>query len=148
MAAEDDVMPFENPVIDASGQVVTSLVIAKGTVVTSPMQCINRSEAFWGADAKEFNPERWLSDDGLSQAKEIQGHRHILTFSDGPRICLGKSLALAEFKAVLSVLIRNYIFEFPDGPKTKIVRHPSILPRPKVEGEDDPKMPLRVKRVD
>jgi cytochrome P450 len=32
------------------------------------------------------------------KAKEIVGHRHILTFSDGPRTCLGKGFALVNFK--------------------------------------------------
>lgn len=35
--------------------------------------------------------------DGLKK-NQIQGHRHLLTFSDGPRICLGKAFALAESK--------------------------------------------------
>jgi hypothetical protein len=103
----------------------------------------------------------------FGRAKEIQGYRHILTFSDGPRICLGKSFALAEFKvnylahtvcsdatnplprllqAVLSVLIRNYSFDLPDGTKIKI--HPSILPRPKVVGEIGARVPMKVKRID
>lgn len=60
---------------------------------------MNRSTKYWGADAIEFNPERWLSSDGIPKAaQEIQGHRHILTFADGPRICLGRHFALAEFK--------------------------------------------------
>ena len=97
-AAEDDIMPFLTPVKTASGEEVTSLIIKKGTVITSPIRYINRAEAFWGQNAKEFEPERWLQPDGYEKAKEIQGHRHILTFSDGPRTCLGKSFALAEFK--------------------------------------------------
>ena len=35
------------------------------------------------------------------KAKEIVGHKHILTFSDGPRTCLGKGFALANFKVCL-----------------------------------------------
>jgi len=89
-----------------------------------------------------------LEPNGCSRAKEIQGHRHILTFSDGPRTCLGRSFALAEFKAVLSVLIRSYTFELPDGPTTKIDKHPSILPRPKVSGEVGAKVPMKIKRVE
>lgn len=58
---------------------------------------MNRSEAFWGPNAKEFEPERWLVDSDIP-AKEISGHRHLLTFSDGPRLCLGRGFALAEFK--------------------------------------------------
>ncbi len=63
---------------------------------------MNRAEAFWGVGAKEFEPERWLEGGDYSKAKEIQGHRHILTFSDGPRTCLGKSFALTEFKVRLT----------------------------------------------
>ncbi|TFK35103.1 cytochrome P450 [Crucibulum laeve] len=146
VAAEDDLIPFSNPVITASGETITSIVIAKGTVVTSPILHMNTCESFWGPDAREFEPERWLKEE-LGPAKDIQGHRHLLTFSDGPRICLGKSFALAEFKAVLSVLICNYTFELPDGPTTKIDNYASIIPRPKLEGEIGARLPLKVKRI-
>jgi cytochrome P450 len=62
---------------------------------------MNRSEAFWGPTAKDYIPERWLEDVNIL-AKEISGPRHILTFSDGPRVCLGRSFALAEFKVSMS----------------------------------------------
>jgi cytochrome P450 len=91
------VIPLSSPVTTSTGEIVTSIVIKKGTVVSSPIRAINRSEAFWGPNAKEFVPERWL-EDGDTPAKEISGPRHILTFSDGPRLCLGRSFALAEFK--------------------------------------------------
>ncbi|KAF9478457.1 cytochrome P450 [Pholiota conissans] len=148
VATEDDIMPFAAPIITTSGERRSSLIIGKGTVITSPIRYMNRAEAFWGPNAKDFEPERWLDGGDIAKAKEIQGHRHILTFSDGPRTCLGKSFALAEFKAVLSVLIRNYSFELPDGPDTKIEKHPSILPRPKVAGQVGPNAPMRVKRLE
>lgn len=139
----------------------------KGTAVAAPISALNRSAALWGPTSKDFEPERWLEGAPEVPALAIQGHRHLLTFSDGPRICLGRGFALAEFKvrvvycsffvgaradevrqAALSVLIRNYTFELPDGPKTKIERHRSILPRPKVAGQDGPKVPMRVRRVE
>ncbi|KAF8075772.1 cytochrome P450 [Lyophyllum atratum] len=147
-AEEDDIIPLSKPIKDAEGRVIDSVFIAKGTTVRVPAACLNRSEALWGHDAKEFMPERWL-DGSISQqrASEIQGHRHILTFVDGPRTCLGKSFALAEFKAVLSVLVRNFTFELPDGPSTKFELHKAILDRPKVAGQDEAKVPLVVRRV-
>jgi hypothetical protein len=51
-------------------------------------------------------------------------------------------------QAALSVLIRNYSFELPGGPTTKIENHQSVLLRPKVAGQDGPKVPLKVKRVE
>ncbi|GLB33170.1 putative cytochrome p450 [Lyophyllum shimeji] len=147
VATEDDIIPLSTPVVTTSGEIVSTVVVKKGTIVAAPIRAINRSEAFWGPSAKEFEPERWL-DDADIPAKQIQGHRHILTFSDGARICLGRNFALAEFKAALSVLIRNYTFELLDGPETKIENHRSILPRPKVAGQDGAKVPLRVRRVE
>lgn len=71
------------------------MFVRKGTEVTLPIQCMNRAEAFWGADAKVFNPSRWLDASAdKHRAQEIQGYRHILTFADGPRMCLGKVIFL------------------------------------------------------
>jgi cytochrome P450 len=57
-------------------------------------------KSLWGEDAWEFKPERWLNGgQGIpASAKDLQGHRHLITFVNGPRTCLGKQFALAEFK--------------------------------------------------
>ncbi|KAF9224556.1 cytochrome P450 [Gyrodon lividus] len=130
--------PLSDPVfIPSSPSPVTHLSIPRGTIVTVPLASVNRSTSFWGPDAKAFQPSRWIDEDGMSgRAKEIQGHKHILTFSDGPRTCLGKGFAVAEFKVVLSVLVRNFTFEFRDGPETKADIAGGILPRPRIEGEE------------
>jgi hypothetical protein len=53
--------------------------------------------------------------------------------------------ALTEFKVVLSVLLRNFAFEFPRGPDTAIERRMGLLPRPGVEGEAGYDVPLRIR---
>ncbi|KAJ7788000.1 cytochrome P450 [Mycena olivaceomarginata] len=147
-AMVDDVVPLAEPVRSASGNVVDRIVLRKGSIVTVPIRYINRSEVFWGPNAKNFEPERWLTLETDSvPAMDLQGHRHLLTFLDGPRTCLGKTFALAEFKAVLSVLVRNFTFEFPDGAETQIVRHRGLIPRPKVAGQSGAHVPMRVRRV-
>ena len=45
-------------------------------------------------------------------------------------------------------MILNYTFELPDGPGTKLDRHRSIVMRPKVAGEEGPKVPLVVRRIE
>jgi cytochrome P450 len=55
-------------------------------------------EAFWGPDAQTFRPERWLDDMAEGAMREIKSYKHILSFSDGPRTCLGKGFALTEMK--------------------------------------------------
>ncbi|KAJ6517532.1 cytochrome P450 [Mycena vitilis] len=146
VAAEDDILPLSAPIETANGEFVDTIFVRKGTAVGIPIQCMNRSITFWGPDAKVFDPSRWLNESGdPRRAQEIQGYRHMLTFSDGPRMCLGRVFALMEFKAVLSVLVRNFTFELPKGPETAIGRQTNILPRPKVEGEEGYAVPLRIR---
>ena len=102
-AAEDDIIPLSDPVRTRSGELVDSLTIAKGTLVAISMESTNRSAAIWGEDAKVFRPSRWLEgasgQNGIpARAKEVQGYRHLLTFVNGPRTCLGKNFAVTEFK--------------------------------------------------
>ncbi|KAF9224543.1 cytochrome P450 [Gyrodon lividus] len=151
-AIEDDVVPLSEPIRTKSGQLVDSLSISKGTFIAISMQSINRSAALWGEDAKVFNPSRWLDDEHgqnsiPAKAKEIQGHRHLLTFADGPRTCLGKTFALTEFKIVLSVLVK-FVFEMRDGPEAKIELGRGVLPRLELAGEVGCKMPLRVRQFE
>ncbi|KAM5540661.1 hypothetical protein V8D89_005692 [Ganoderma adspersum] len=149
VAAKDDVIPLSAPLRLPTGELVDSVTITEGQEVTVPISCMNTAAAYWGPDAREFRPERWLSEDGLpKKAQEVQGHRHLLTFVDGHRMCLGRGFALAEFKAVLGVLIKNYRFELPDGPETTIEFCRGVLPRPRVVGEKGANLPMRVRRAD
>jgi cytochrome P450 len=149
LAAADDIIPLSEPVRAESGEMMNSISIAKGTLITISSTGINRSSAIWGPDSKEFKPDRWLTEDGISEkAKEVQGHRHLLTFVDGPRTCLGKDFAITEFKTVLSVLVKNFVFEMRDGPDTPVEVANGILPRPRVVGEGGVGVPLRVCRYE
>ncbi|KAI5117520.1 hypothetical protein M0805_009528 [Coniferiporia weirii] len=150
VAAYDDVIPLSTPVTTASGESIDRITIAGGAALVVPIRAVNKSETIWGADAKEFKPERWLDGEaGLTaKAREMQGYHHLLTFVDGPRTCLGRGFAIAEFKSVLSVLVRNYVFAMRDGPDTKLDRVTTILPRPKVAGEEGYALPMRVRRVE
>lgn len=101
VAREDDVIPVLYPLTTRDGQVVDHIVVKKGQGVSVPIRLLGRSTVFWGEDAKEFRPQRWLEmqeEKGSLKAKELSGYRHLLTFSDGPRTCLGKAFALVEFK--------------------------------------------------
>ncbi|KAH7913961.1 cytochrome P450 [Hygrophoropsis aurantiaca] len=145
VAAEDDVLPLSEPVRTASGELVDNISVAKGTLLSINIASLNRSTYFWGPDAKVFNPARWLGEDGVTgKAKEIQGHRHLLTFVDGPRTCLGKSFAITEFKAIL---VRNFSFEMVD-PNAKVEMARGLLPRPRLVGEEGCSVSLRVRRVE
>jgi len=145
-ADKDDIVPLSSPIKTSSGKMVDSIFVQKGTTVITPFVHMNRSEALWGPNAKQFVPERWL-EENLHPSKNISGYRHLYTFSDGPRICLGRMFALAEFKAVLSVLIRNFTFELPSGPNTPIGIYRSIVPRPKLASEVHCVLRMRIRQV-
>ena len=53
-----------------------------------------------------------------------------------------------SLQAVLGVLIKNYSFELPDGPETKIEFCRGVLPRPQVAGEKGACVPMRVRRIE
>ncbi|KAI6037494.1 cytochrome P450 [Pisolithus marmoratus] len=144
-ADEDDVIPLSEPVQTKSGEEVDSIAIERGTVIAIPVSCLNQAEAIWGPDARVFRPERWLEVDGITKkAQELKGHRHLLTFGDGPRTCLGKLFAVAEIKTVLWVVIKNFVLEMRDGPNTKVEITRGIMLRPRIAGEDGIKVPMRV----
>ena len=103
MAAQDDVIPLSAPVATSSGKLVDSISIPAGSTVIAPLKALNSADEIWGPDAKEFKPERWLDGDvGLApRARELAGYHHVMSFIDGPRICLGRLFAVAEFKVRL-----------------------------------------------
>jgi cytochrome P450 len=106
-AAHDDIIPLGTPITTPSGETITSLTVAAGTAIILPIRCVNRSDEFWGADAKVFKPERWF-ENITDRAKELQGYHHLLTFHDGPRICLGRAFALAEIKVILVLFLIQF----------------------------------------
>jgi len=113
VALRDDVVPLAHPITTPSGQVLTSLKIKAGQVCRiSPLIVflipearltllqliqiatisINRVDAVW-KDGSTFRPERWIEPGGLAPREEMQaGWSNILTFSAGPRQCIGYRL--------------------------------------------------------
>ena len=58
--------------------------VPKGTVVTWSVYAMHRRKDYYGPDAEEFKPERWLGEKSLRPGWEY------LPFNGGPRICLGR----------------------------------------------------------
>ena len=100
----DDTLPLAHPIRTASGELVDGIFVAEGTIIRTPIVAINNSEVMWGKDADRFDPNRWLDSnhegegEGRPRWTEIQGYKHLLTFWNGPRVCLGKTFAVTEVK--------------------------------------------------
>ncbi|KAF4586249.1 hypothetical protein EYR38_010524 [Pleurotus pulmonarius] len=71
---------------------------------------VHRDPALWGADADEFNPERWSS-----ISRPIPPSGSYFPFSYGPRKCLGEGLAMLEMTLTLATIFKRYDFSFKDG---------------------------------
>ncbi|AEO69084.1 uncharacterized protein THITE_43879 [Thermothielavioides terrestris NRRL 8126] len=91
---------------------VDGQVIPPGTVVGISAYTVHFDEKIWGADAREFRPERWLE----PGAKELD--KYLVTFSKGVRQCLGINLAYAELTLALAMLTARFDFT-PDDTMSK-----------------------------
>ncbi|KAG0696611.1 cytochrome P450 [Suillus ampliporus] len=145
IAMKDDVLPLNTPFTDRYGVAHDGIKVSKGDQIFIPMLAINRSEAIWGLDAKEFNPDRWLlPPDRASQVPGVWGH--LLTFLGGPRSCIAYRFALVEMKALLFTLVRAFEFELAVpasdiGKKSRIVQRPILRSDP----ENKNQLPLLVR---
>ncbi|KAJ3516711.1 hypothetical protein NMY22_g14142 [Coprinellus aureogranulatus] len=119
VATKDDEIPTSFPVVLRDGRVDTkrSVSISKGSFVHIAVEGFNKDKEFWGPDAWEFNPDRW---DNLPEAaKQLPGlYSNTLTFSGGPRSCIGQRFSLIEIKSFIYTLITNFVFK---PTETKVV---------------------------
>ena len=63
---------------------------------------ISFSQEFFGEDAEEFNPDRFM--DGRVAPDQITYH----PFGAGPRVCIGMRFAMTQMKIVLAKLITSF----------------------------------------
>jgi fatty acid omega-hydroxylase len=68
---------------------------------------MGRLVGVWGQDARQFCPERWLTETGdLKRMSQGQWP----AFHGGPRVCLGQNLATLEALLTISLLLKRYKF--------------------------------------
>lgn len=89
-AQEDTTLPVGGGVDGSS-----PLFVPKGQVVGWSLYAMHRRKDYFGADADDFRPERWL-DDPVSGKKGLRPGWEYLPFNGGARICLGQQFALTE----------------------------------------------------
>ncbi|XP_055611140.1 cytochrome P450 4c21-like isoform X1 [Uranotaenia lowii] len=78
-------------------------VCPKGTIFILNLFEMQRRKEFWGEDAHEFNPDRFLPENSKNR------HPYAYApFSAGPRSCIGSRYAMMSMKTLLTEVLRNY----------------------------------------
>lgn len=70
-------------------------------------------EDVWGKDCRDYNPHRWLSEDG-NKLRYVPSHK-FLFFNSGLRMCPGKEIAVMQMKTVVAVVVWNFDMEVVKG---------------------------------
>ncbi|KAF9461315.1 cytochrome-450 hydroxylase [Collybia nuda] len=134
VATQDDEIPTMYPVYKRDGTVhvgKTSVTVPKGSFVHVAVEGFNLDKAIWGDDAWSFNPDRW--DDLPESALQQPGlYSNTLTFSAGPRSCIGMRFSMIEIKTFLYILLTSFVFDVTDD---KIFKANVVLTRPYISGK-------------
>ncbi|CAG9788743.1 unnamed protein product [Diatraea saccharalis] len=64
---------------------------------------IHRSEAVWGSNAKEFDPDRFLPERSVNRHPAA-----FMPFSYGSRNCIGRNFGMLIMKSIISSVVRSY----------------------------------------
>ena len=100
VAREDDVWP-------------DGTRITKNTMVGYHPYAMGRLEKLWGSDCLEFKPERWLKDGVFVPPNPYK----YPVFQAGPRICLGKDMAIIQMKSIAAAILMHFTLSVPEGYK-------------------------------
>jgi cytochrome P450 len=116
--------------------VVDDKVVPPGTVVGMSAYTMHNSEELWGANARQFEPERWLGEG----AKGLD--ENLVTFSKGARNCVGQTLAQAELLLVIFILFRNFEVELDGVSEDGVVTRDMFT-----QSVQEPGLVLKMRRV-
>ncbi|KAG9010606.1 hypothetical protein FRB93_003874 [Tulasnella sp. JGI-2019a] len=143
IAREDSVLPLARPIVDKNGKTINEIFLRRGESLMVHIFASNTSPDLWGPDAFEFRPERFDKlPEAVSGIPSLFGN--LLTFSAGPKGCIGWRMAVIEMQALLFTLIRT--FEFSIDPGLEITSRFSFAIKPQIKGQEGngPQLPLRV----
>ncbi|GAP86638.2 putative cytochrome P450 [Rosellinia necatrix] len=91
-------------VVPEEGMDVAGQYLPKGTIISLSMRMVHFNDSTY-SDPYEFIPERWLGSTG----KELD--KWFVTFSKGPRMCLGLNMAYLEIYLCLANFFNQFNFE-------------------------------------
>lgn len=110
--------------------------IPKNTQIVLPIWAINRNPAFWGDNAEDFIPERWIDTDEKTGERRpnnnggAPSNYAILTFLHGPRSCIGQGFAKAELRCLVAAFTGTFDMSMAN-PNENVVPHGVVTTKPK-----------------
>ncbi|XP_014225215.1 cytochrome P450 307a1-like [Trichogramma pretiosum] len=107
--------------------------IDKGTCVFINNYELNLGTSYWGDDAREFKPERFIRSvkDERGNSKDCPVKpAHFLPFSTGKRTCIGQRLVQSISFVFLSNFVWKYELQVPDGQDPMDYVQPSCVALP------------------
>ncbi|VDB99467.1 unnamed protein product [Peniophora sp. CBMAI 1063] len=145
LAGQDDVIPLASPITTKSGQEITSIPIRKGQAIDIHIAAYNRNPDVWGADANEWNPERFMNATKAGTTS-VGVYANLLNFSAGVKACMGWRFSVIEMQAIAATLLESFEFALPEQTEENIIRRkPSGLMAPMADGHMGIWMGLKVK---
>lgn len=96
-------VPLDSKVSINDSTLPDGTFIPAGSGVCYLIMGMGKSEQIWGKDALQFKPERFLDQ------KEPSMYKYP-AFNAGPRLCIGKPLAMITMKMALAYLLPRYEF--------------------------------------
>ena len=95
-------------VVSPQGAIIAGHHIKQGTTVAVSPWTVHRNRKLY-KNPDEFDPERWFDPEQLSNLR-----RYNIVFSQGPRQCLGRHIAIVELQILISTLVRRYSIYLAD----------------------------------
>ena len=114
--------PFRE--VEAGGIVVDGRYLPAGCDVGTGIYSIHHNPKYF-PDPFTFIPERWLEsvneDETISDPEAVKrAHSAFTPFSKGPRVCIGKGLALMELTSILANMIYRLDFRTVGGEEGRL----------------------------
>ena len=81
----------------------------KGYNVEIPTDTLHTCPDYWGDDAGEFAPKRFVDN------PELEKEWFYLPFGGGPRNCIGQRFALLQARLALTRILQSFKVELPEG---------------------------------
>ncbi|XBI96604.1 hypothetical protein VPH35_032867 [Triticum aestivum] len=110
-------VPIERKTAVAHDVMPSGHVVHAGDTLLISLHSMGRMEGVWGKDCREYNPDRWLSEDG-KKLRYVPSHK-FLSFSSGPRLCLGKDVSFMQMNTIVAAMVWNFDVEVVEGQRVQ-----------------------------